>query len=63
MVKTTMTHCKNSTSIQTGKPKTKQRQITFQMYNSTIFSEVISKHGVKPDAQKLKALMEMPAQK
>ena len=31
----------------------------FQMYVSSIFSEIISMHDVKPDPQKLKALMEM----
>ena len=31
----------------------------FQMHLSPIFGDVISGHGMKPDPQKLKALMEM----
>ena len=30
------------------------------MYFSPFLGEIISRHGMKPDPQKLKALMEMP---
>ena len=35
----------------------------FRCTSVPFFSEIISQHGVKPDPQKLKALMEMPSQK
>ena len=43
----------------TVKPKTKQRQMLFQVCINPIFDEVISKHGVRPDTWKLKVLMEI----
>ena len=51
---------KSTTDMQTGKSKTKKRQMPFHMHISPIFDEVISRHGVKPNPQKLKALTEMP---
>ena len=38
--------------MHTGKSKTKQRQMPFQMHISPIFGEVISRNGVKPYPQK-----------
>ena len=46
---------KSTTDMQIDKSKTKQRQMPFQMHISSIFGEVISRHGVTPDSQQLKA--------
>ena len=35
----------------------------FQMYAGSIFGESMSRNGVKPDPQKLKAMMEIPPPK
>ena len=50
---------KDFTNMQTVKPEPKQRQMPFHMHISTIFGEVISRHRVRPDPQKLKAFTEM----
>ena len=42
--------------------KTKQRDMSFQVFISTIFGEIISRHGVISDPRKLKVLTEMPYQ-
>ena len=37
--------------------------MSFPMYASSVFGEIISRNGVKPYPQKLKAMMEMPPPK
>ena len=54
---------KSTTDMQTDKSKTKQRQMPFQITLVPFFSEVISRHGVKPGPQKLKVFAEMPPPK
>ena len=46
--------------MQKGEPQTKVRKLPFQMHECAIFGEIISRHGAKPDSQKLHMLTEMP---
>ena len=56
-------HVTQSTmNMQWCKSKTKHRYILFQMLMCPKFGDIISRHVMKPNPRKLKALVEMPLQ-
>ena len=49
----------SAVQIQTGQPKTKEREVFIQANIHTIFGEVISRHRLKQNPAKVKVLMDM----
>ena len=56
MVRTMM----RTKDVQTSKLKLNKDKCHFRCTSVPFFGEIISRHGVKPDLQKLKKLTEMP---
>ena len=54
---------KGTTDMPTGKSKLNKDKCSLTCTSVLLFGEVISKHGVKPDPQMLKKIMEMPPPK
>ena len=54
---------KSTTDMQKGKSRTNKDKCHFRCTSVPFFGEVISRNGVKPDPQNLKALTEMPPPK